>query len=99
VLVEDVVKRPFVTVGFAAFVLLVPLAATSTRASMRRLGKRWVPLHRLIYPAAVLAIVHYLWLVKKDRSAPLAYGAVLAVLLAFRLWPRIRALAVRPVEG
>jgi len=98
-LLEDIGKRPFVTVGFAAFVLLVPLALTSTRASIRRLGKRWVALHRLVYPAAVLAAVHYVWLVKKDVVPPLRYAAVLALLLAWRLWPRIRALAVRPVEG
>lgn len=99
VLVDDVVERPFVTVGFAAFLLLVPLAATSTRASVRRLGKRWIALHRLIYPAAALVVLHYFWLVKKDLASPLRYAAVLAVLLAIRLWPRLRALAVRPVVG
>jgi methionine sulfoxide reductase heme-binding subunit len=98
-LLEDIGERPFVTVGFAAFVLLVPLAFTSTRASIRRLGKRWVTLHRLIYPAAALAVLHYVWLVKKDVTPPLRYAAVLALLVAWRLWPRIRALAVRPVEG
>ena len=82
---KDIVKRPFITVGFAAFVLLIPLAATSTRAMMRRLGRRWQQLHRLIYPVALLGVVHYLWLVKKDLTQPLIFGAVLALLLAMRL--------------
>ena len=82
---KDIVKRPFITVGFSAFVLLVPLAATSTAAMMRRLGRHWLRLHRLVYPIAVLGVVHYLWLVKKDLTEPLIYGAVLALLLAMRL--------------
>lgn len=82
---KDIVKRPFITVGFAAFVLLIPLAATSNHAMMRRLGRRWQQLHRLIYPAAVLGVVHYFWLVKKDVTQPLIFGGVLAVLLAVRL--------------
>ena len=82
---KDIVKRPFITVGFTAFVLLIPLAATSTHAMMRRLGRRWQQLHRLIYPIALLAVVHYLWLVKKDLTTPLVYGAVALVLLALRL--------------
>ena len=82
---KDIVKRPFITVGFTAFVLLIPLAATSTRAMMRRLGRRWQQLHRLIYPIALLGVTHYLWLVKKDLTAPLVYGGVLALLLALRL--------------
>lgn len=82
---KDIVKRPFITVGFATFVLLIPLAATSTHAMMRRLGRRWQQLHRLVYPIALLAVVHYLWLVKKDLTTPLVYGAVALVLLALRL--------------
>jgi sulfoxide reductase heme-binding subunit YedZ len=82
---RDIVKRPFITVGFTAFVLLIPLAATSTHAMMRRLGRRWQQLHRLVYPIALLAVVHYLWLVKKDLTTPLVYGAVTLVLLALRL--------------
>lgn len=82
---KDVVKRPFVTVGFAAFVLLIPLAATSNRAMMRRLGRRWQLLHRLVYLIAALGVVHYLWLVKKDLTSPLIYGAVLILLLVARL--------------
>ena len=84
---EDVVKRPYVTVGFGAFILLVPLAVTSTKAMIRRLGgKRWRRLHRLIYVSAVSAVVHYLWLVKADTRSPLIYGTILAVLLGYRVW-------------
>ncbi|MEW6415430.1 MAG: protein-methionine-sulfoxide reductase heme-binding subunit MsrQ [Pseudomonadota bacterium] len=82
---RDILKRPFVTVGFAALVLLVPLALTSSRAMMRRLGRNWQRLHRLVYAIALLGVVHYLWLVKKDVTEPLVYGGVLAVLLALRL--------------
>ena len=84
-IVEDVVKHPYVTVGFAAFCILVALAATSTRGAIRRMGKRWVRLHRLVYAAAILGVIHYLWSVKKDVEEPLMYGAVLAVILAFRI--------------
>jgi sulfoxide reductase heme-binding subunit YedZ len=82
---RDIVKRPFITVGFTAFVLLIPLAATSSHAMMRRLGRRWQQLHRLIYPIALLGVIHYLWLVKKDLTTPLAYGGILVLLLAMRL--------------
>jgi sulfoxide reductase heme-binding subunit YedZ len=82
---KDIVKRPFITVGFTAFVLLIPLAATSTHGMMRRLGHRWQQLHRLVYPIALLGVIHYLWLVKKDLTVPLIYGSVLIVLLAMRL--------------
>ncbi len=84
-ILRDVVKRPFITVGFAAFVLLIPLAATSTHAMMRRLGRRWQQLHRLVYAIAVFGVLHYLWLVKKDVTQPLIYGSVLALLLLMRL--------------
>jgi methionine sulfoxide reductase heme-binding subunit len=82
---KDIVRRPFITVGFAALVLLIPLAVTSNQAMMRRLGRRWQMLHRLVYPIALLGVVHYLWLVKKDITQPLIYGGVLALLLAARL--------------
>jgi sulfoxide reductase heme-binding subunit YedZ len=82
---RDIVKRPFITVGFAAFVLLIPLALTSTHAMMRRLGRRWQQLHRLIYLIALLGVIHFLWLVKKDLTEPLIYAAVLALLLGARL--------------
>ena len=84
-LVEDVVERPYVTAGFTAFVLLVPLAVTSTRGMARRLGRRWKTLHWLVYPAAVLAVLHFLWLVKADLREPLVYAGVLALLLGARL--------------
>jgi sulfoxide reductase heme-binding subunit YedZ len=89
-LLEDVSKRRFVTAGFAAFLCLLPLALTSTRRAQRRLGARWRKLHRLAYLAAVLGVVHYLWLVKADLLAPIAHGAVLGVLLASRLRGRLR---------
>ncbi len=82
---KDVVKRPFITVGFTAFVLLIPLALTSTQKSIRRLGKRWQTLHRLIYATAILGVIHYVWLVKKDIRKPVIYAAVLAVLLLYRI--------------
>ncbi len=82
-------ERPFVAAGFTAFVLMMPLAATSTRGMVRRLGRRWKTLHRLVYPAAVCAVVHFLWLVKADLGEPLVYGGVVAVLLALRVaWRR-----------
>jgi sulfoxide reductase heme-binding subunit YedZ len=88
---SDILQRPFITVGMLAFLLLIPLAATSTQAMMRRLKRRWGQLHRLVYLIAVLAVVHYLWLVKKDLTEPLIYAAVLAVLLAWRVVKRWQA--------
>ncbi len=84
-IVEDVVKRPYITVGFAAFVLMAPLALTSTRGWMRRLGTRWKRLHRLIYPIAILGVVHYWWLVKADIGEPAVYAAILVLLLLVRV--------------
>jgi sulfoxide reductase heme-binding subunit YedZ len=89
-LIEDVLKRPYITVGFAGFLCLVPLAVTSTRAWIRRLGKRWVVLHRLVYVAAIAGCIHFLWLVKKDVREPLIYSAVLAALFAARGLLRLR---------
>jgi sulfoxide reductase heme-binding subunit YedZ len=89
---EDVAKHPWVLVGFTSFLLLVPLAVTSTNGWVRRLGgKRWQRLHRLIYPAALGGVLHYLWLVKRDVRTPLYFAAVLAVLFAARLWVARRA--------
>jgi methionine sulfoxide reductase heme-binding subunit len=83
---KDVAKRPFITVGFTAFVLLIPLAITSTTGWIRRLGgKRWQMLHRLIYFAAVCGVIHYYWLVKSDVRKPLFYGTLVAILLLWRL--------------
>ncbi|MCH7645242.1 MAG: sulfoxide reductase heme-binding subunit YedZ [Myxococcales bacterium] len=86
-IVEDVLERRYVTAGFAAFLCLVPLAVTSTRAMVRRLGRRWVSLHRLVYLAAALGVIHFLWLVKSDLREPLVYAAVLALLLGLRALP------------
>lgn len=83
-LFHDLAKRPYITLGFSAWLLLVPLALTSTRGWMRRLGRRWGQLHKLVYAAALLAVMHYLWLVKIDLREPLAYAAVLALLLGLR---------------
>lgn len=88
-ILKDVYKRPFITVGFAAFLLLIPLALTSTNAMIRRLGaKRWQLLHRLVYVIATLGVVHYWWLVKKDITQPVIYAAVLSLLLGWRVWRR-----------
>ena len=82
----DIAKRPYITIGFTALLLLVPLAATSTKGMMRRLGRRWQMLHRLVYVIAVLGVWHYYWGVKADVRQPLTYAAVLACLLALRWW-------------
>lgn len=85
----DILERPYVTVGFAAFVLMLPLAATSSNAAIRRLGgRRWQALHRSVYAIALLGVVHYWWLVKADVLEPLLYGVALAVLLGARAWWR-----------
>lgn len=90
-IVRDVVKRPFVTAGFTAFVLLIPLALTSTQAMMRRLGRRWQQLHRLVYVVAVVGVIHYWWLVKADVTDPAYYAGVLLLLLSYRAWFAWRA--------
>lgn len=94
-IVEDIAERPFVLSGTAAFLFLVPLAVTSTRGWVRRLGRRWITLHRLVYAAAALALLHYVWKQKADFRDPAIAGLVLAVLLAIRLvwWLRVRRLA------
>jgi len=94
---KDIVKRPYITVGFSAFVLLIPLALTSTDGMLRRLGgKRWKRLHSLVYVIGTLAILHYLWLVKADTREPLLYGVLLIVLLVLRL-PK-KGLSFRPLR-
>jgi len=95
---HDIIKRPFITVGMAAFALLLPLAITSTDGWLRRLKRRWGQLHRLVYPLAILAVIHYLWLVKRDLTEPLLYAAVLAVLLGLRLWWRLRPTSGQRVQ-
>lgn len=84
-IVKDIAKRPYITVGFPAFVMLIPLAVTSTSNMVRRLGgKRWKMLHRLVYVIAIAGVVHFWWLVKKDITEPLQFAAVLTLLLGFR---------------
>ena len=89
---EAIFKKRYALVGFAAFLSLLPLAITSTKGWMRRLGKKWKRLHRLIYLAGLLAVIHFVWLVKSDIREPLAYGAVVVLLLALRLKPIRRAI-------
>ncbi len=84
-IVEDLSKRTYITVGFTAFILLIPLAVTSTKASIKHLGKRWHTLHKLIYLIAVLGVIHFWWLVKKDITWPLIFAVILAILFALRL--------------
>jgi len=84
-MLEDVLERRFITVGMAAFLCLVPLAITSTRAWMKRLGPRWIRLHKLAYVAALFGVLHYVWLAKADLLAPLVYAAILGLLLGSRL--------------
>jgi sulfoxide reductase heme-binding subunit YedZ len=85
-MVEDVVKRPFITVGMGAFLILLALALTSTRWSIRKLGRRWQKLHRLVYVAAVGGVVHFWWLVKADTTEPVRWAAGLSVVLGLRVW-------------
>ena len=85
-IVEDLSKRPFITIGFTAFVLLTAMAVTSTNGMRRRLGKRWQQIHNSVYVVGILGVWHYWWQVKKDITEPLTYAAILAVLLGVRLW-------------
>ncbi len=85
-MIRDVIERPFITVGFLSFAMLIPLALTSTTGMIRRLGgRRWQQLHRLIYFTAIGGVIHYLWLVKADLQQPLIYGALLTLLLGYRI--------------
>ena len=89
-ILEDLVERPFITIGFAALVLLAALAATSTNAARRRLGRRWQTLHNATYVIGMLGVWHYWWQVKKDVTEPLIYAVILAVLLGARvIWSRV----------
>jgi sulfoxide reductase heme-binding subunit YedZ len=99
VILEDVAERPYITIGMTALVLLIPLALTSTKGMMRRLGRRWQQLHRLVYPIAILGIWHFYWQVKLDTLEALIYVSILAVLLGYRLldwWRRKRWKAAGP---
>lgn len=83
---EDIAERPYITVGFAGWLLLVPLAVTSTNGMIKRLGRHWRRLHRLVYLIGALGVLHFLWLVKADLTEPLLYAAILGALLGYRLW-------------
>lgn len=99
-ILDDIVKRPYITVGFAAWLMLVPLALTSTKGWMRRLGRRWGQLHTLVYAVGALGVLHFLWLVKSDLREPLVYAAILALLLGVRLWWKLRRPAPQaPMRG
>ena len=98
-LLADIVKRPYVTAGFTAFLLLLPLAVTSTRGAMRRLGRRWQTLHRLVYVAAILGCVHFWWQVKADIREPLVYAGILTVRLGWRLLRSRRRRIARSASG
>ena len=101
-IVKDIAKRPFITMGFTALMLLVPLALTSTKGWIRRLGRRWQTLHRLIYVSAVCAVIHFIWKVKVVIGEPVLYAGILTVLLGFRViwWLRRRTVrrVARPVR-
>ena len=90
-MIEDVVKRPFITVGMATFLILFALAITSNRFSIRRLGRRWQTLHRFVYLAAIGGVVHFWWLVKADLTLPIRWAVVVGFLLGFRVWWSWRA--------
>jgi sulfoxide reductase heme-binding subunit YedZ len=90
----DITMRPYVTVGFTSFVLMIPLAITSTKKWISRLGgKRWQMLHRLVYLSAIGGVLHYLWLVKLDTTSPVRYAVVIGILLLFRVWTAVRSRA------
>lgn len=96
-IVDDIGKRPFITVGFTGFVLMIPLAITSTAGWIRRLGgKRWQTLHRAIYITAICGVIHFYWQVKSDVRKPVEYGVIVSVLLAWRIWSWF---AGRPKRG
>ena len=90
---EDITKRPYITVGFLAWLLLVPLAITSTTGWIKRLGRHWARLHKLVYVIAVLAVLHFWWLVKSDIREPALYAGIAALLLGWRAWKALRTRA------
>jgi methionine sulfoxide reductase heme-binding subunit len=98
-MIADIGKRPFITIGFTAFLLLTPLALTSTKGWIRRLGRKWQTLHRLIYVAAICAVIHFIWKVKVVTGDPVIYGTILIVLLGFRVVWALRKRTVRQAAG
>jgi methionine sulfoxide reductase heme-binding subunit len=97
-MIGDVLKRPFITMGFTAFVLLIPLALTSTKGWIRRLGRKWTRLHRLVYVAAICAVIHFAWKVKVFTGDPVWYAATLTALLLFRLAWTLRSARPSPAR-
>ena len=95
-MVEDVIERPYITVGMATFLMLLALAVTSNRFSIRKLGRRWGKLHRLVYVAAITAVIHFWWLVKADTTEPQRWAVAVAALLGFRVWWQWRARQLSP---
>jgi sulfoxide reductase heme-binding subunit YedZ len=89
-LIEDILERPYITLGVTGLLLLIPLAVTSTNKMMRRLGRRWQKLHRLVYLIAMLGVIHFFWQVKEDFLEPQIYSAILLFLLGYRIWFRYR---------
>jgi sulfoxide reductase heme-binding subunit YedZ len=99
-ILKDITKRPFITVGFLSFVLLIPLAVTSTNAMMKRLGRNWSRLHRAVYAIGLLAVLHFWWMVKADVREPALYAGILAVLLGLRVvWTARQRIALRSGRG
>jgi methionine sulfoxide reductase heme-binding subunit len=98
-MIADVGKRPFITMGFTAFVLMVPLALTSTKGWIRRLGRKWQTLHRLIYLSAICAAIHFIWKVKVVSGDPILYAGAVVILLGFRVVWWLRRRAVRQQAG
>jgi methionine sulfoxide reductase heme-binding subunit len=98
---DDILNRPYITVGFTAWLLLIPLAVTSTDAMMRRLGRRWAQLHRLVYLVAILGVLHFWWLTRADYREPMLYAVILAVLLGWRVVTRWswKLRVLRPARG
>ena len=100
-ILEDIVEHKYITIGMFAYLTLIPLAITSTKGWIRRLGRRWQKLHRLIYVTAIAGTIHYLWAVKKDTFLPLVYLTIAILLLGYRLvvWLRARRNAGRTQDG
>lgn len=96
---KDIVKRPYITVGFASFLLMIPLAITSNARMVRRLGRRWAQLHALVYVAALGGIIHFVWSVKADLGEPMTYGLIIVALLLLRFVPREVLGLLRPVRA
>ncbi len=99
-IIKDVIKRKYITIGFVCFLMLIPLAITSTNNMVKRMGgKRWQKLHKIVYAIAIGGVIHYLWLVKKDMSEPLIYAVLLAILLGYRIWQHQRKKSPQTVQN